>query len=73
LEIVDDFDGETYRAVYTVKFANVVYVLHVCPSCIPEEIAKGNRNGAERDRPDPAALPLRRSGAQCIESEIVKE
>jgi phage-related protein len=28
LEIVDDFDGETYRAVYTVKFASVVYVLH---------------------------------------------
>ena len=28
LEIVDDFDGETYRAVYTVKFAKVVYVLH---------------------------------------------
>jgi phage-related protein len=28
LEIVDDFDGETYRAVYTVKFANIVYVLH---------------------------------------------
>jgi phage-related protein len=28
LEIVDDFDGETYRAVYTVRFADVVYVLH---------------------------------------------
>jgi phage-related protein len=28
LEIVDDFDGDTYRAVYTVKFAAVVYILH---------------------------------------------
>ncbi len=28
LEIVDDFDGETYRAVYTVRFSGVVYVLH---------------------------------------------
>jgi len=28
LEIVDDFDGDTYRAVYTVKFQGVVYVLH---------------------------------------------
>ncbi len=28
LEIIDDFDGNTYRAVYTVKFARVVYVLH---------------------------------------------
>lgn len=28
LEVVDDYDGNTYRAVYTVKFAGVVYVLH---------------------------------------------
>jgi len=27
LEIVEDFNGNTYRAVYTVKFENVVYVL----------------------------------------------
>jgi phage-related protein len=29
LEVVDDFDGDAYRAVYTVKFAGAVYVLHV--------------------------------------------
>ncbi len=28
LEIVDDFDGDSYRAVYTVRFAGAVYVLH---------------------------------------------
>lgn len=28
LEVVDDFDGDTYRAVYTVRFREVVYVLH---------------------------------------------
>ncbi|MEM6521388.1 MAG: type II toxin-antitoxin system RelE/ParE family toxin [Cyanobacteria bacterium P01_C01_bin.70] len=28
LEVVDGFDGDTYRAVYTVKLAEVVYVLH---------------------------------------------
>ncbi len=28
LEIVEDDDGHTYRAVYTVKFAGIVYVLH---------------------------------------------
>jgi phage-related protein len=28
LEIVDDFDGNTFRAVYTVRFADVVFVLH---------------------------------------------
>lgn len=28
LEVVDDFDGNAYRAVYTVRFTGVVYVLH---------------------------------------------
>ena len=28
LEIVKDYDGDTYRAVYTVRFAEAVYVLH---------------------------------------------
>jgi phage-related protein len=28
LEIVRDFDGDTYRAVYTVRFSEAVYVLH---------------------------------------------
>ena len=28
LELIEDFDSDTYRAVYTVKFAGVVYVLH---------------------------------------------
>jgi phage-related protein len=28
LEIIDCFDGDTYRCVYTVKFSDSVYVLH---------------------------------------------
>ena len=28
LEVVENFDGDTYRAVYTVKLAGVLYVLH---------------------------------------------
>jgi phage-related protein len=28
LEVVDDFDSDAYRAVYTVRFAGAVYVLH---------------------------------------------
>jgi phage-related protein len=28
LEVVANFDGDTYRAVYTVKFRGAVYVLH---------------------------------------------
>ena len=29
LEVVEDYDGDTYRAVYTVKFQGVIFVLHV--------------------------------------------
>jgi len=28
VELVDDFDGDTFRAVYTVRFESAVYVLH---------------------------------------------
>ena len=28
LEIVSDFDGNTFRAVYTVRLRGVIYVLH---------------------------------------------
>jgi phage-related protein len=28
LEIVDDHDGDTFRAVYTVRFAGAIYFLH---------------------------------------------
>jgi phage-related protein len=28
LEVVEDLDGDTYRAVYAVKFGDTVYVLH---------------------------------------------
>jgi len=28
VEIIDDWEGSTYRAVYTVKFTEFVYVLH---------------------------------------------
>jgi len=28
LEIIDDFDTDTWRAVYTVEFKTVIYVLH---------------------------------------------
>ena len=37
LEIVEDYDGDTYRAVYTVKFADAVYVLH----CFQKKSTKG--------------------------------
>ena len=37
LEVIEDHDGNTYRAVYTVKLADVVYVLH----CFQKKSARG--------------------------------
>ncbi len=28
VELIDDFDGDTYRTIYTVRFREAVYVLH---------------------------------------------
>jgi phage-related protein len=44
LEVVDDFDGDTYRAVYTVRFAGVVYVLHA--------FQKKSKHGIALPKPD---------------------
>jgi phage-related protein len=38
LEIVEDHRGDTYRAVYTVKFANAAYVLHAFQKKSPKGI-----------------------------------
>jgi phage-related protein len=44
LEIVDDFDGDTYRAMYTVKFTGVAYVLHA--------FQKKSKRGSATPKPD---------------------
>jgi phage-related protein len=43
-EIVEDFDGDTYRAVYCVRFSQSVYVLHAFQKKSPKGIktAKGD-------------------------------
>jgi len=37
-ELVEDHDGDTYRAVYTVRFEQVVYVLHAFQKKSPRGI-----------------------------------
>jgi phage-related protein len=44
LEVVKDHDGDTYRAVYTVRFANAVYVLHTFQKKSPHGIATSQRD-----------------------------
>ena len=38
LEVVEDFDGETYRAVYTLRFERMIYVLHAFQKKSPSGI-----------------------------------
>ncbi len=37
LEVVDDYDGDTYRAVYIVRYHEFVYVLH----CFQKKSSRG--------------------------------
>ncbi|HME57635.1 MAG TPA: type II toxin-antitoxin system RelE/ParE family toxin [Terracidiphilus sp.] len=39
LEVVKDYDGDTFRAIYTVRFANAIYVLHAFQKKSPHRIA----------------------------------
>src|SRR5258707_14266940 len=38
LEVVEDHHGDTYRAVYTVRFAKAVYVLHAFQKKSPKGV-----------------------------------
>lgn len=44
LEVVDDYDSDTYRAVYTIRFEEAVYVLHV--------FKKKSKKGITAPKPD---------------------
>jgi phage-related protein len=56
LEVVENFDGDTYRAVYTVKFAGMVYVLHV--------FKKKSAKGKKTPKPDIDLIKSRLKEAQ---------
>ena len=44
LEVVEDHRGDTYRALYTVKFAEAVYVLHVFQKKSPSGIRTSQKD-----------------------------
>ena len=66
LEIVDDFDGNTFRAVYTVRFAKAVYVLHAFQKKSKRGIATPR---AERDLIDQRLKRAKEDYQQCSKSE----
>ena len=64
LEVVDDFDGDTYRAVYTVKMAGVVYALHA--------FQKKSKTGKATDKTDLKMIE-RRLKLACDDYETRKK
>ena len=64
LEVVDDFDGDTYRAVYTVKLQGVVFVLHA--------FQKKSRKGKKTPQQDLELVRRRLRRAEEIHAEMVK-
>jgi phage-related protein len=57
VEIIEDAEGSTYRAVYTVKFTEFVYVLHC--------FQKKSKRGAAIPKPDLALIKLRLRAAEA--------
>jgi predicted XRE-type DNA-binding protein len=64
LEVVDDEDGDTYRAVYTVRFAGVIYVLHA--------FQKKSKKGIETPKRDRGNQGAAQGGRGSLPGELRK-
>lgn len=65
LEIVDDYDGDTYRGVYTVKFDGAVYAL--------DAFQKKSPKGIETSKVDLDRIKRRLKRAEDMHAEWLKE
>ncbi len=61
LEVVENFLSDTYRSVYTVKFDNVVYVLH--------SFKKKSKKGIATPKPDIDLIKQRLKEAETLNSQ----
>ena len=62
LEVVENFDGNTYRAVYTVRLASGVYALHA--------FQKKSHRGIATDQRDIELVEKRLQDAERIDREM---
>ena len=62
LEVVEDDAGGTYRAVYTVKFAEAVFVLHC--------FQKKSKSGISTPKPDMDIIRTRLKVAEALAQEL---
>jgi phage-related protein len=61
LEIIEDHDGDTYRAVYTVRFKERVYVLHC--------FQKKSKKGSQTPKNDVKLVKMRLEWAKKLEEK----
>ena len=61
LEVVEDYQSDTYRAVYTVRFKRAIYVLHC--------FKKKSTRGAQTPKPDMELIRIRLKVAEQMEQE----
>ena len=64
VELVEDFDGDTYRAVYTVRFGTAVYVLHA--------FKKKSKRGIKTPRSDSDLIRQRLKTAEADHASRTK-
>lgn len=62
LEVVEDHQGDTFRAVYTVKFEGYVYVLHC--------FQKKSKKGIATPKPDMDKIRARLKDAELLHREL---
>jgi phage-related protein len=65
LELIEDYRGDTYRAVYTVRFATRIYVLHV--------FQKQSKHGVATPQKDIELIRARLRWAEQMQSGRTKE
>jgi phage-related protein len=61
LEVVEDFDGDTFRAVYTVRFDSAVYALHA--------FQKKSKKGIKTPKSDLDLVKARLKRAQELDEQ----
>ena len=65
VELLEDFDGDTYRAAYVVRFEQAVYVLHV--------FKKKSKRGSATPQPDIELIKRRLRDAEFDHTERMRK
>lgn len=65
VELLEDFDGDTYRAAYVVRFEQAVYVLHI--------FKKKSKRGSATPQPDIELIKRRLRDVEFDHTERVRK